>query len=196
MEPRYDHSNVSANTRRCMFDQTISRNPRFSRHEILIRGNAARGEKNSKKICLSEIIFLVALSRSGWNFNNHFVDFPGEPLERAAFAKKKGRRRKKKNKKRGNRSLSLISRFALRRTSILISAPEKLRMNIPPLFASVLYATDVFILITLHTVHLNVPFFYFFFFQDTLANCLAASVIYSPNEASCSLKNNTEDQSL
>lgn len=89
MEPRYDHSNVSANTRRCMFDQTTSRNPRFSRHEILIRGNAARGEKNSKKICLSEIIFLVALSRSGWNFNNHFVDFPGEPLERAAFAKKK-----------------------------------------------------------------------------------------------------------
>ena len=167
MEPRYDHSDVSANTQRCMFDQTASRNPGFSRHEILIRGNAARGEKNSKEICLSEIIFLVALSRSGWNFNNHFVDFPGEPLERAAFAKKKKEEeeRKRKNKKRGNRSLSLISRFALRRTSILISAPEKLRMNIPPLFASLLYATDVFILITLHTVHLNVQFFYFFLFS-------------------------------
>lgn len=196
MEPRYDHSNVSANTRRCMFDQTISRNPRFSRHEILIRGNAARGEKNSKKICLSEIIFLVALSRSGWNFNNHFVDFPGEPLERAAFAKKRKKKEKEKQEKRQPFPIAYFPVRAAPHFHFDISAGKTANEYSTAVRIGALCYRRVYFNNASHCSPKRSVLLFLFFFQDTLANCLAASVIYSPNEASCSLKNNTEDQSL
>ena len=60
--------------------------------------DSSRGEKNTKKSVLPKIIFFVAWSRSRWNFNNYFLDFPGEPLGRAMFTnweKKKKRKRRK-----------------------------------------------------------------------------------------------------
>jgi len=53
-------------------------------------GRRTCGEKNWwQKSAAFEIVFVVARSRRGWNFNNYSVDFPGVPL--GFFAKKKGK---------------------------------------------------------------------------------------------------------
>ena len=57
------------------------------------------GEKSTRKSVLPEIIFFVAWSRSGWNFNNYLRDFPGEPLGRAVFTKRGKEKRKRKRRK-------------------------------------------------------------------------------------------------
>lgn len=51
-------------------------------------GRRTCGEKNWwQKSAAFEIVFVVARSRRGWNFNNYSVDFPGVPLD--SFAKEK-----------------------------------------------------------------------------------------------------------
>lgn len=53
-------------------------------------GRRTCGEKNWwQKSAAFEIVFVVARSRRGWNFNNYSVDFPGVPL--GSFAGKKKR---------------------------------------------------------------------------------------------------------
>lgn len=57
-------------------------------------GRRTCGEKNWwQKSAAFEIVFVVARSRRGWNFNNYSVDFPGVPL--GSFAKKKEKRKRK-----------------------------------------------------------------------------------------------------
>lgn len=54
-------------------------------------GRRTCGEKNWwQKSAAFEIVFVVARSRRGWNFNNYSVDFPSVPL--GSFAKKKRKR--------------------------------------------------------------------------------------------------------
>lgn len=68
----------------------------------IIRDNARLSAENSnlsrrtcseknwwQKSAAFEIVFVVARSRRGWNFNNYSLDFPGVPL--GFFAKKRNR---------------------------------------------------------------------------------------------------------
>lgn len=64
----------------------IRDNARLSAENSNLSRRAARkiGGKNPSAV---EIVFVVARSRRGWNFNNYSVDFPGVPLD--FFAKKR-----------------------------------------------------------------------------------------------------------